>query len=350
MRPSLQVFLAAAAISLILHSSLALESYLTKVQNNEGKNSQTAANLTEKYSFIPAGIAPFLVELRGLEMGPCKIELVAPHSMPLITCNAASHSRQLIIVAFRHRATHLRIFGHYIMMWLKHARRRSNFALIVIEQTEDGRVFNKGALLNAAVKLATANKTTNFAFSDVIIHDVDHIPASDILNYAPTLSPRAVHFATAYSKKSYRIPYPNYIGGVYQLRMKDYVRINGHTNRVWGWGGEVDDFYIRMNANAIQVEHLRSGLYGGRYECLDHDASEKSTDWASVIKSSLKGGWKEDGLKNIAFKINSTMLVDADIFFETGNISQSVFKEKKFLGNSRSNLFVKIAVELLDNF
>ena len=58
---------------------------------------------------------------------------------------------------------------------------------------------------------------------------------------------------TAIDKFKYRLPYKDIFGGVSAMSGKDFVKVNGFSNRFWGWGGEDDDIRRRINKAGLQL-------------------------------------------------------------------------------------------------
>ena len=42
-----------------------------------------------------------------------------------------------------------------------------------------------------------------------------------------------------------RLPYTAFVGGVVMVTKQQFSKVNGYSNRFFGWGGESDDFYNR---------------------------------------------------------------------------------------------------------
>lgn len=47
--------------------------------------------------------------------------------------------------------------------------------------------------------------------------------------------------------KSYasRLPYEDIFGGVSAITQEQFTKVNGFSNKYWGWGGEDDDMFSR---------------------------------------------------------------------------------------------------------
>lgn len=145
-----------------------------------------------------------------------------------------------IIVPFRDseeskpRTTQLNEFVKYMETYLQ----GYDYKIFIIEQSEDGRKFNRGQLLNIGFDLADQEGYNNFIF-----HDVDLLPSNELKKYyttVPTTSP--VHIAAVWERYGSN---PKYFGGIVAFNKTMFERINGYPNNFWGWGGEDDELYLR---------------------------------------------------------------------------------------------------------
>ncbi len=59
---------------------------------------------------------------------------------------------------------------------------------------------------------------------------------------------------TAVSTLHYELPYNNLVGGVLAVNTDAFRKINGYSNLFWGWGGEDDDFYLRLTNAGFKVQ------------------------------------------------------------------------------------------------
>uniref|UniRef100_A0A7N6FI27 Beta-1,4-galactosyltransferase n=1 Tax=Anabas testudineus TaxID=64144 RepID=A0A7N6FI27_ANATE len=189
-----------------------------------------------------------------------------------------------ILVPFRNRHEHLPILLRHLVPVLQ--KQRLQFAFYVIEQvgTEP---FNRAMLFNVGYK--EAMKDLNW--DCLIFHDVDHLMENDRNYYGCTGMPR--HFAVKLDKYSYMLPYNEFFGGVSGLTVKQFKKINGFPNAFWGWGGEDDDLWNRVQyANyTVSRPHGEHGRYMsiphhhrgevqflGRYSLLRHSKERQKVD------------------------------------------------------------------------
>jgi len=60
-------------------------------------------------------------------------------------------------------------------------------------------------------------------------------------------------FSLAVSTFKYKLPYAGIFGGVVAMTTDSFVKINGFSNRFWGWGGEDDDARRRVEHAHMSV-------------------------------------------------------------------------------------------------
>ncbi|CAM9594997.1 unnamed protein product [Choristocarpus tenellus] len=146
-----------------------------------------------------------------------------------------------IIVPFRdqdaaqNRGAHLSCFVPYMESFLE--RQGVTFHIFIVEQSVDGRKFNRGKLLNAGFDMARKTGCSVFVF-----HDVDLLPSDELGRWYVTTPHQPVHIARVWNRYSNN---PKYFGGVVAFNQIDYEAINGFPNTFWGWGGEDDEMYNR---------------------------------------------------------------------------------------------------------
>jgi hypothetical protein len=185
-----------------------------------------------------------------------------------------------IIVPFRdihpeqNRAQHLARFIPHMHSFLKkqmHQGRLLDYHIYIIEQSNDGRKFNRGKLLNIGFDIARKNKirlqggvqeshgnqldgkpstTQTLPPHDVyIFHDVDLLPSEDLALYYTKFPASPTHIARVWDRYSNN---PKYFGGIVAFSSSDMKRINGYPNNFWGWGGEDDEMQKRCEALGIK--------------------------------------------------------------------------------------------------
>lgn len=111
----------------------------------------------------------------------------------------------------------------------------------------DKSLFNRGWLLNVGALIST---------EDVLIfHDVDMLVVSGHKNYLKPPTSGPVQLATHAEQFGYRMPFAEYLGGVTMYRRIDFEKINGYSNKFWGWGGEDNEMYDNVQKHGLPIEY-----------------------------------------------------------------------------------------------
>uniref|UniRef100_A0A6I8NAI4 Beta-1,4-galactosyltransferase n=1 Tax=Ornithorhynchus anatinus TaxID=9258 RepID=A0A6I8NAI4_ORNAN len=164
-----------------------------------------------------------------------------------------------ILIPFRNRYEHLPVLFRHLIPMLQ--RQRLQFAFYVIEQAGT-QPFNRAMLFNVGFREAMKD----LEWDCLIFHDVDHIPESDRNYYGCGQMPR--HFATKLDKYMYLLPYNEFFGGVSGLTVEQFQNINGFPNAFWGWGGEDDDLWNRVQNAGYLVSRPEGDT--GKYKSIPH--------------------------------------------------------------------------------
>ncbi|XP_067904309.1 beta-1,4-galactosyltransferase 5-like isoform X4 [Heterodontus francisci] len=122
--------------------------------------------------------------------------------------------------------------------------------------------FNRAMLFNVGFMEALKDMD----WDCVIFHDIDHIPENDRNYYGCGQMPR--HFAAKLDKYMYLLPYDEFFGGVSGLTVEQFRKINGFPNAFWGWGGEDDDLWNRVQFAGLTVTRPEGDL--GKYKSVPH--------------------------------------------------------------------------------
>ncbi|XP_026880324.2 beta-1,4-galactosyltransferase 5 [Electrophorus electricus] len=196
-----------------------------------------------------------------------------------------------ILVPFRNRYEHLPILLHHLIPALQ--RQRLQFALYVIEQA-GYEPFNRAMLFNVGFREAMKD----LQWDCVIFHDVDHILENDRNYYGCSDMPR--HYAVQLNKYSYMLPYDEFFGGVSGLTAEQFQRINGFPNAFWGWGGEDDDLWNRVQYAGYTVSRPLGEI--GRYMSIPHHhRGEVQFLGRYTLLRHSKERQKLDGLNNLHY-------------------------------------------------
>lgn len=148
-----------------------------------------------------------------------------------------------IIVPFRNRYEQLDIFIERITKHL--TENEIPYEIIIVEQ-DNAKLFNRGMLLNIGFKYAEKLKCKY-----VVFHDIDMLPIDVDYSYSQT----PLHMATNFSNQE-REQFDTYFGGVTMFNNKDFKKINGFSNKYWGWGYEDTDLLLRCIKNDLDLDTL----------------------------------------------------------------------------------------------
>lgn len=151
-----------------------------------------------------------------------------------------------IIVPYRNRFVHLKKFKKSIIDYLD-SNSYENYVVIIVEQ-DDARLFNRGMLLNIGFKEAEKQ-----GCDYVVFHDVDMLPI--YVNYSYHSKP--LHLATNFvldDDEKERTIFDEYFGGVTMFPVDTFKKIDGYSNKYWGWGYEDDDLRFRCEQKNIPLK------------------------------------------------------------------------------------------------
>ncbi|XP_037513471.1 beta-1,4-N-acetylgalactosaminyltransferase bre-4 [Rhipicephalus sanguineus] len=200
-----------------------------------------------------------------------------------------SRHRVAILVPYRNRTEHLRIFAYNIHRVL--SRQQIDYGVFVIEQGDNGG-FNRAKLFNVGFVEATAL----YDYQCFIFHDVDMIPIDDRNVYTCPEKPR--HMSVNVNNKS-MVYYAQFFGGVSAVNKEQMLRVNGYSNKYWGWGAEDDDMSHRLEIYGYKI-HRRPGKIA-RYATLAHVKSKPNDKRMSILKK-WRSRLRKDGLNSLKYK------------------------------------------------
>lgn len=178
-----------------------------------------------------------------------------------------------IVIPFREdysgkRASQLQQFLERVIPALSR-NLQNKFVIVIVEQSNDNRLFNRGALLNAGVHLCFEKKV-----STIVLHDVDLIPSDELLYaYGSKCQHAACHIGynwpgrySAFKEPercatdSYLPHTGSFYGGVMACSVAQYMAANGYPNDFFGWGGEDEEFAARLKHAQVPLVVPTRGL------------------------------------------------------------------------------------------
>ena len=209
----------------------------------------------------------------------------------------------IIIIPYRHREAHLDYFiKHTVPLFQKYL---PNIKVVVVEQN-DGKLFNRGAVLNVGFK-EYQNKTKYF-----FTHDVDINPTEKCIKEYYVKEVDEENIMGIYTSKH------NTLGGIIKINESTIHKINGFPNDIWGWGNEDKslqnraEFYnIKKITNMETFKDSESNEYILRFNDVDdRDKSNINQNWYNnyVLFNKLNNEQKKklimsSGLNNLEYTV-----------------------------------------------
>ncbi|XP_052649925.1 beta-1,4-galactosyltransferase 4 [Harpia harpyja] len=209
-------------------------------------------------------------------------------------CSALQHVA--ILIPHRNREKHLLYLLEHLHPFLQ--RQQLDYGIYVIHQAGSTK-FNRAKLLN--VGYLEALKEANW--DCFIFHDVDLVPENDFNIYMCDRQPK--HLVVGRNNTGYRLRYRGYFGGVTALTRDQFSKVNGFSNKYWGWGGEDDDLRIRVEMQKMRV--VRPSADVARYTMIFHKrdhGNEENGERMKLLRQ-VSRTWKTDGLNSCSYKLLS---------------------------------------------
>jgi len=192
---------------------------------------------------------------------------------------------------------------------------RCNFHIYIIEQSDDGNLFNIGKLKNIGFAIAGMDGGGRKGYDGYIFSDIDTIPNDELLPYYYKNDKFPMSLAargTRYEKKNKNRVKP-FLGAAISFSRALFEKINGYPNNFWGWGGEDDDILTRLYINDHKVVY-----YPNKGKIIDTEEGEdmKTINVATKVTKLAKidpvryeklynnlSLWSENGLNHLDYKV-----------------------------------------------
>ncbi len=223
----------------------------------------------------------------------------------------------------------------------------ANFKIYIIEQDDDGNLFNIGKLKNIGFDIA--DKEKNIKFDNFIFSDIDTIPDYDLmpyfimkLKYPISLAIRGTRYADIHNKNSSNNDSSNknkvFLGAQLGFNGEQFKKINGYPNNMYGWGGEDNALAGRIiNSKIDKIYYPKKGSVIDLEETPEMKTiniiKEKTS---SVKKEMLKYEklsqdlklWKENGLSNLDYNILDKKKISHNVFLIKVDLKKNSDMEK----------------------
>lgn len=206
-----------------------------------------------------------------------------------------------VIVSYRNRKTHLKIFIPSITEALNKNKEifpeSESFAfhIFIIEQGND-KLFNRGKLNNVGFVL------TKEDCDYVCFHDIDMIPIKADYSYAPIPTHLAANVSQFKHWVHKGLAYPAYFGGVTLFNIADFTKINGYSNAYWGYGSEDDDLLFRVLRHGLKWTR-RPGIFESLPHPPTNQCKENKINKARYLQLVRSLEPDPTGLSNLSFTI-----------------------------------------------
>lgn len=235
----------------------------------------------------------------------------------------SNYIHHAIIIPYRERLDNARSFVSYMGAYLTRNFPNETFSVYFVAQVDSG-LFSRAFLLNAGLNEI---KRTRPETKCVIMHDVDLLPIVDGVPYDNCTYP--MQLSSEMEQFNWGVPYAAYCGGVINLHMNDWLKINGMSNDFEGWGGEDDDLFIRLQRTGLLLgpenkEVLRPPKGKGKFSNQENASTisnrkrrkykhakypkykhAKYSSNLAILGEMASGSnrWRTDGLNDVAYKL-----------------------------------------------
>ena len=220
-------------------------------------------SVTPSNQVVPAEVYPAAAP-EGAEMS--RSANLDGQSVNLGDKKRAAQKRIGIVVPYRNRERHLVNFIPHLISYFHReaAKKIADFKIIIVEQDDD-LPFNRGGLLNAGF-LTVADLVDYVCF-----HDVDYLPMW--ADYSYTASPTRIIWWGMHARPI-RVNDPARwtaapkigLGAVTLFANEQFRKVNGYSNRFFGWGFEDKDLAARCRLHSLTIAQR-----DGTFIPLDHD-------------------------------------------------------------------------------
>lgn len=226
-----------------------------------------------------------------------------------------------------------------------------DFDLYIVEQSEDGELFNIGKLKNIGFDLC---EKSGIKYDLFIFTDIDMIPDHNLLSYYNFI-PKTI-MSLAYKGTRYDTDYKPFLGGLISVNAKTFKKINGYPNNYYGWGGEDDSLFIRMVSSKIHtIEVPKTGRVIDLEETLNvkqkleklkkNDAKENLKYDKLLLDTKY---WKKNGLSSLNYDIINEDRISKNIKKITVDLKKKEDDKKLYPNGSEIKNFSKFKRETLD--
>ncbi|XP_063233017.1 beta-1,4-galactosyltransferase 7 isoform X2 [Bacillus rossius redtenbacheri] len=215
----------------------------------------------------------------------------------------SSQHKLAVLVPFRDRFDELLEFVPHIHNFLK--RQGINHQIYVLNQVDNYR-FNRASLINVGFRISQQD------CDYMAMHDVDLLPLNPELSYA---YPGSGPFHVASPELHPRYHYPTFVGGILLLTREHFERVNGMSNKYWGWGLEDDEFYVRLKEAKLNISRPANitTTKENTFKHL-HNRARRKRDTAKchAQREATRRRDRQTGLSSVAYRVEGAHAVVID--------------------------------------
>lgn len=192
-----------------------------------------------------------------------------------------------LLAPYRNRFSHFKKFIEHYTKFLD----LTKVKIIIFEQT-NLKPFNKGLLHNCGIKYIMEHYCLNEE-DTIILNDIDcliHPRKIELLMENPNDTIKHIYGFRQIWFESFFC-----LGGIFSVKVKNFIKTNGFPNDYWGWGGEDMALGFRAkksgievdNSKIIEVSNIRDLI---RLKNPDHESKikKKATNLINLAKLELE--------------------------------------------------------------
>lgn len=158
----------------------------------------------------------------------------------------------IIIIPYRNRKAHLEAFIAKVVPIFQKVLK--SFKIVVVEQAE-GKLFNRGALLNIGYQEYKSQSQNTWFFN----HDVDVYPNEACVEKYYLNQPNQPNQQSNLSSIGFCgiiTPPCDTLGTVIKFSSAEFAKCNGYPNNFWGWGVEDKALQNRVELAGIPISKV----------------------------------------------------------------------------------------------
>jgi len=196
-----------------------------------------------------------------------------------------------------------------------------NFHIYIIEQSDDGNLFNIGKLKNIGFDIANKNKSIKY--DNFIFSDIDTIPDYDLISYFIEKFKYPVSLAVRGTRYMNNTQKKIFLGALLMFNKKQFEKVNGYPNNFWGWGGEDEALKCRLVSSGIgKFYYPKKGSIIDIEETKDMKTINNVLEKLKIVNMENTKfeklyedleSWKKNGLSNLNYNIHQQESINENI-------------------------------------